>query len=78
MIEGEDFVSDRINECVQYLRRDEDGTEEGSSDRLVENHHDRNCDEHCHPHESHSRLLRTTTVLINVLGNLCIGHTRVC
>jgi hypothetical protein len=36
MIEEEESVSDRINECVQYLRRDEDGTEEGSSDRLVE------------------------------------------
>lgn len=36
MIEEEESVSDRINECVQYLRRDEDGTDEGSSDRLVE------------------------------------------
>eukprot|EP00980_Cylindrotheca_fusiformis_P004273 scaffold918_cov126-Cylindrotheca_fusiformis.AAC.52 len=36
MVEEEETVSERINECVQYLRRDEEGTEEGSSDRLVE------------------------------------------
>jgi tRNA nucleotidyltransferase (CCA-adding enzyme) len=37
MVEESEDVSDRINECVQYLRRDEEGTAEGSSDRLVEN-----------------------------------------
>jgi hypothetical protein len=29
-------VSERIDECVQFLKRDEEGTAEGSSDRLVE------------------------------------------
>ena len=33
--EESEEISERINECVQYLRRDEEGTEEGSSDRLV-------------------------------------------
>ncbi len=33
--EGSEDVSERINECVQFLRRDEQGTEEGSSDRFV-------------------------------------------
>lgn len=36
MTEEDETVSERINECVQYLRRDEEGTEEGSSDRMVE------------------------------------------
>jgi hypothetical protein len=36
MVEESEDVSDRINECVQYLRRDEEGTFEGSSDQLVE------------------------------------------
>lgn len=36
MVEESEPVSERINECVQYLRRDEAGTEEGSSDRLIE------------------------------------------
>eukprot|EP00934_Nitzschia_sp_Nitz4_P008086 Nitzschia sp. Nitz4//scaffold103_size77763//70540//70893//NITZ4_005453-RA/size77763-protein2genome-gene-0.61-mRNA-1//1//CDS//3329532352//8076//frame0 len=36
MVEESEAVSERINECVQYLRRDEEGTEEGSSDRLVQ------------------------------------------
>lgn len=34
--EDSEEVSDSISECVQYLRRDEDNTEEGSSDRFVE------------------------------------------
>lgn len=38
MVEESETVSERINECVQYLRRDEEGTEEGSSDRLVDEH----------------------------------------
>ena len=29
-------MSESINECVQYLRRDEEGCEEGTSDRQVE------------------------------------------
>ncbi|CAJ1963701.1 unnamed protein product [Cylindrotheca closterium] len=36
MTEEDEPVSERINECVQYLRRDEEGTEEGSSDNMVE------------------------------------------
>ena len=36
MVEELESISDRINECVQYLRRDEEGTDEGSSDRMVE------------------------------------------
>lgn len=36
MVEEYEDVSERISECVQFLRRDEEGTEEGSSDRLVE------------------------------------------
>ncbi|KAL3917352.1 MAG: hypothetical protein SGILL_004753, partial [Bacillariaceae sp.] len=36
MVEESEDVSDRINETVQYLRRDEEGTAEGSSDQLVE------------------------------------------
>jgi len=36
MVEESESVSERINECVQYLRRDEEGTTEGSSDRMVE------------------------------------------
>jgi len=36
MVEESEEVSERINEIVQYLRRDEQGTEEGSSDRFVE------------------------------------------
>jgi hypothetical protein len=35
MVEEEETVSERINECVQYLRRDEHGTAEGSSDEMV-------------------------------------------
>ena len=35
MVEEEEGVSERINECVQYLRRDEEGTYDGSSDDLV-------------------------------------------
>ncbi len=33
MVEVDENVTERLLECVQYLRRDEDGTEEGSSDR---------------------------------------------
>lgn len=33
MVEENERVSERFLECVQYLRRDEEGTEEGSSDR---------------------------------------------
>jgi hypothetical protein len=33
MVEVDESVTERLLECVQYLRRDEDGTEEGSSDR---------------------------------------------
>mmetsp|Transcript_25119 Transcript_25119/g.27678 ORF Transcript_25119/g.27678 Transcript_25119/m.27678 type:complete len:419 (-) Transcript_25119:30-1286(-) len=32
MVEENEEVTDSINECVQYLRRDEEGTREGSSD----------------------------------------------
>lgn len=35
MVEEHEDVSERINECVQYLRRDEAGTYDGSSDDLV-------------------------------------------
>eukprot|EP00522_Entomoneis_paludosa_P009804 CAMPEP_0172454360 /NCGR_PEP_ID=MMETSP1065-20121228/11377_1 /TAXON_ID=265537 /ORGANISM="Amphiprora paludosa, Strain CCMP125" /LENGTH=455 /DNA_ID=CAMNT_0013206677 /DNA_START=59 /DNA_END=1426 /DNA_ORIENTATION=+ len=37
MVEESEQVSECINECVQYLRRDEEGTEEGSSDAFVAN-----------------------------------------
>ena len=33
MVEENEEVSERLLECVQYLRRDEEGTEEGSSDK---------------------------------------------
>lgn len=36
MVEESVRVSEGINECVQYLRRDEEGCEEGTSDRQVE------------------------------------------
>lgn len=36
LVEESSVVSERIEECVQYLRRDEEGTAEGSSDRCVE------------------------------------------
>ena len=36
MVEEQEDVSEQIFECVNYLRRDEDGTEEGSSDKMVE------------------------------------------
>jgi hypothetical protein len=42
MIEEEEVVSEAVNECVQYLRRDEVGTGEGSSDKTVEEHITRN------------------------------------
>lgn len=35
MVEESEEVSERINECVQFIRRDEDGTNEGSSDAMV-------------------------------------------
>jgi Domain of unknown function (DUF383)/Domain of unknown function (DUF384) len=37
MVEEQEEVSSRIDDCVQYLRRDEAGTAEGSSDQLVGN-----------------------------------------
>lgn len=33
--EESEEISERVSECVQYLRRDEDGTSEGSSDRMM-------------------------------------------
>jgi replicative superfamily II helicase len=36
MVEEHEDVSEVIEECVQYLRRDEHGTAEGSSDQFVE------------------------------------------
>ena len=36
MVEESEEVSERINEIVQFLRRDEEGTFKGSSDRFVE------------------------------------------
>ena len=36
MVEEQEDVSERINECVQYIRRDEEGMQEGSSDDMVE------------------------------------------
>ncbi len=36
MVEESEEISERINEIVQFLRRDEEGTEEGSSDKFVE------------------------------------------
>jgi len=33
MVEESEEVSERLLECVQYLRRDEEGTQEGSSDK---------------------------------------------
>ena len=36
MSEESALVNTQINECVQYLRRDEEGTEEGSSDNQVD------------------------------------------
>lgn len=35
MVEEHEDVSEHINECVQLLRRDEEGTKEGSSDGMV-------------------------------------------
>ena len=35
MVEEKEEISERINECVQFLRRDEEGTQEGSSDMVV-------------------------------------------
>lgn len=37
MVEESEQIGEKINECVQFLRRDEDGTEEGSSDRAFRN-----------------------------------------
>mmetsp|Transcript_3612 Transcript_3612/g.5248 ORF Transcript_3612/g.5248 Transcript_3612/m.5248 type:complete len:464 (+) Transcript_3612:123-1514(+) len=36
MVEESEEISERINETVQFLRRDEEGTEEGSSDKFVD------------------------------------------
>jgi len=35
-VEEEEEVGDKIEQVVQYLRRDETGEDDGSSDRLVE------------------------------------------
>lgn len=35
LVEESEEISEKINECVQYLRRDEEGTPEGSSDLMV-------------------------------------------
>mmetsp|Transcript_12629 Transcript_12629/g.18961 ORF Transcript_12629/g.18961 Transcript_12629/m.18961 type:complete len:362 (-) Transcript_12629:32-1117(-) len=37
MVEESEQIGEKINECVQFLRRDEEGTEEGSSDRIFRN-----------------------------------------
>jgi len=36
MVEESEEVGEKINECVQFIRRDEEGTEEGSSDQLID------------------------------------------
>jgi hypothetical protein len=36
MVEEDEDIAERFNESVQYLRRDEEGTHEGSSDKFVE------------------------------------------
>ena len=36
MVEEVKYVSDRINESVKYLRRDEEGTEEGGDKQVAE------------------------------------------
>jgi len=36
MVEESEDISEKINEVVQFLRRDEEGEEEGSSDRFVQ------------------------------------------
>lgn len=36
MVESSEDVSEKIFECVNFLRRDEEGTMEGSSDKMVE------------------------------------------
>ena len=35
LVESSEVVSERISECVNFLRRDEEGTREGSSDKQV-------------------------------------------
>lgn len=35
MVEESEDISEKINEVVQFLRRDEEGEDEGSSDRLI-------------------------------------------
>ena len=37
MVEEHEDISANIYECVQFLRRDEEGTAEGSSDKMVAN-----------------------------------------
>ena len=54
MVEESEEISECINECVQYLRRDEEGTEEGSSDALVAN--------------AYKRILESTTASKPSLG----------
>jgi len=42
--ESSEEVSDKISECVNFLRRDEEGTREGSSDKQVYGEDDNNDD----------------------------------
>jgi hypothetical protein len=35
LVEESELISEKVDDCVQYLRRDEEGTHEGSSDKLV-------------------------------------------
>lgn len=51
MSEEHEDVSEQINECVQFLRRDEEGTTEGSSDKFV--------------HESYNKPTKAIQVGIN-------------
>jgi len=37
MVEENEEVGEKFSECVQFLRRDEEGADEGSSDRMVDN-----------------------------------------
>ena len=36
MVEENEEVGEKFSECVQFLRRDEEGADEGSSDRMVD------------------------------------------
>ena len=39
MVEPNENCSERINEIVQFLKRDEDGTQEGSSDQFIDDYY---------------------------------------